>query len=86
MREIETWRVYLSISFDIDTFQLRETSQVLAYQEAKLLSILFTLLLVAYWSLMLHADPQFIHFGEVLQNKVHRIFYCTSLSVIFLLY
>lgn len=64
---------HLFVLFHIDTFQLAEPNEVSAHQNPQLLSFLLSLLSVSTVALMLHPHPQFVHFSEVQEHKVHGV-------------
>lgn len=60
------------VGLDID-FDLTQSLQVFADKRGQIFAFLFSLLFFATNDLMLHADPQLVHFDEVGQNKVDGI-------------
>jgi hypothetical protein len=55
----------------MDAVKLRKTNEICADQNSELQSFLLSLIALTDWSLVLHANPQLVHFSEVLDDKVN---------------
>jgi len=65
--------VYLTVTFQINVFQLRKSDQVGTNENPELLPFPLSSLRLPGVTLVLHSHPQLVHLGEVHQNEVDRI-------------
>ena len=67
--------------FKINGLKLAQSDKIGANKDAEFASLLLTFVTVTCVSLVLHADPQFVHFSKVKQDEVNSVFHCASVSL-----
>lgn len=72
----------LFVLFHVNTLQLTQPNKISSDQDPEFPSLLLSLITISSVTLMLHSDPEFVHLGEVQQDKVNGIHYCSILVVV----
>lgn len=76
------WMPDLFVLFHVNTLQLTQPNKISSNQDPEFSPLLLSLIAISSVTLMLHSDPEFVHLGEVQQDKVNGIHYCSILIVV----
>mmetsp|Transcript_18081 Transcript_18081/g.44325 ORF Transcript_18081/g.44325 Transcript_18081/m.44325 type:complete len:234 (+) Transcript_18081:1334-2035(+) len=81
--DFEKFRQYnFGVHFHVDPFHFGKPNQCSTHQLFQVSAFLFALYKISERALVLHPDPQFVHFPKILQHKFHRILHISTISFV----